>query len=697
MGIATAQPAAWNGLSTDPLAVNVEGVYLPTAGKINCITSTALTELGTVTVGTSGETYWEFNNSALQDAAMSDFGAGPITLVALFESSSSTAGQYVVAVSNPSTDHWHGITYEGNVGPQIASRGSATTSAQLAASTRFTNSLLSASVRSATDREIYDDGGSSVTNTTSVTMSGAVTTVVLGGLLRAGTVGQRVVDAGRMRIAYVIRGSLSDTEHATLAANPWRLLDDGAASGPVLSSTTTTSVTSTTATVGCTTDTGSGTLWAVVTTSATQPSISQIKAGQDHTGAAAVFASSQSIGSIGAKTSAATGLTASTAYYHHWVQNAAATDSNRLSSASFTTLAPGAAYTALDITEPVAGQPTTILVPAGYSSGTPTDLVIYCHGRGEAQTNIYNAADSKAATINAVTGAGIFVACSLATSAGVGATSWGNPGSVEAVVQLERYMRATYNIRRLVLWGDSMGGVLALNVIASGRIAVHGFLGHAPVCNLADLRAGAYGSEIDTAYAVGASPATYANKTYGYDPVLRRAFELNHMPVLMSASASDTTVSKANNADTLAALLAGTVRSVTVATATGGHIDASHFDATRDLAFIEECLDTPVALGRPTTTRTISVILKTKAGALRTGLSGLSWAWFDQPTVQGLQYPTAKGTGATTHGTTAALSVTSVPSDLAVSAPGLILVTDSNGTTTQIPIYKIGGGPVAVS
>jgi hypothetical protein len=107
---------------------------------------------------------------------------------------------------------------------------------------------------------------------------------------------------------------------------------------PVLSSPTGTATGPTTATIGATTDEGNGTLYGVVTTSATQPSVAQIKAGQDHTGAAAAWGGSQSISSTGANTLNATGLTASTGYYGHLVHtDAAANDSNRVSSSQFTT------------------------------------------------------------------------------------------------------------------------------------------------------------------------------------------------------------------------------------------------------------------------------------------------------------------------------------------------------------------------
>lgn len=120
---------------------------------------------------------------------------------------------------------------------------------------------------------------------------------------------------------------------------------DGTVSGgdttaPVLSAPTGTSTGTSTATVGATTDEGNGTLYAVVTTSATQPSVAQIKAGQNHTGAAAAWSGSLAISSTGAKTLNATGLSQGTTYYAHLVHNDAANnDSNRVASASFTTSA----------------------------------------------------------------------------------------------------------------------------------------------------------------------------------------------------------------------------------------------------------------------------------------------------------------------------------------------------------------------
>lgn len=107
---------------------------------------------------------------------------------------------------------------------------------------------------------------------------------------------------------------------------------------PTLSSPVGTQTGSTTATIGATTNEGNGTMYGVVTTSVTAPTATQVKAGQNNGGTAAVFAGSVAVSSTGAKTISATGLTASTAYYAHIMhEDAAGNKSNVVSSAQFTT------------------------------------------------------------------------------------------------------------------------------------------------------------------------------------------------------------------------------------------------------------------------------------------------------------------------------------------------------------------------
>lgn len=181
---------------------------------------------------------------------------------------------------------------------------------------------------------------------------------------------------------------------------------------PVLSSPVGTETSPTTATVGATTDEGNGYIWWVVTTSATQPSVAQIVAGLDHLGAAAASDGFISVGSAGAKTDTATGLSASTAYYAHLVhRDTGDNDSNRVSSAQFTTeVAP-------DVTAPVLSSPT------GTQTGSATaDLSVTSD---EANGTLYvsvlpsaSAAPAAAAFIAGTTG-GVYTSSDVTPTAGV--------------------------------------------------------------------------------------------------------------------------------------------------------------------------------------------------------------------------------------------------------------------------------------
>jgi hypothetical protein len=102
---------------------------------------------------------------------------------------------------------------------------------------------------------------------------------------------------------------------------------------PVLSSPTGTKTGSSTASGTVSTNEANGTLYAVVTTSATPPTAADIR-----TGTGAAYSTSQSVSATGGQSVSATGLTASTTYYWHYLHDDAASNaSNIVTSASFTT------------------------------------------------------------------------------------------------------------------------------------------------------------------------------------------------------------------------------------------------------------------------------------------------------------------------------------------------------------------------
>ena len=124
---------------------------------------------------------------------------------------------------------------------------------------------------------------------------------------------------------------------------------------PTLSSPTDAADGATTSTWSVTTDEGNGTLYWVITQSATGPGAAQVKAGQDHLGAAAGDSGSQAVSATGAQNGSGSGLTASTGYYTHFMHEDSSTNQSTVSTASgFTT-------DAADVTAPT------------FSSGSPAD------------------------------------------------------------------------------------------------------------------------------------------------------------------------------------------------------------------------------------------------------------------------------------------------------------------------------------
>ena len=131
---------------------------------------------------------------------------------------------------------------------------------------------------------------------------------------------------------------ISDLFGSLGAGNVFGLVSSSDSTAPTLSSASVTSVGATTGTGNVTTDEGNGTLYSIVSTSATAPSAAQIQAGQNHTGAAAVWSSNQAVSSTGAKTFSITGLTVGTTYYAHFQhKDAANNNSTVVTSTQFTT------------------------------------------------------------------------------------------------------------------------------------------------------------------------------------------------------------------------------------------------------------------------------------------------------------------------------------------------------------------------
>ena len=173
----------------------------------------------------------------------------------------------------------------------------------------------------------------------------------------------------------VFNKELSSTEISDLfgtlgASNAFGLVTSGDTTAPSISSPSVTSVGTTTGTGNITTDEGNGTLYSVVSTSATAPSVAQIQAGQDHTGASAVWAGNQAVSSTGAKTFSITGLASSTSYYAHFQHKDSSNNNSTLStSAQFTTATPDTTNPTLTGSVTISAKTTTSYT-ASWPSGS---------------------------------------------------------------------------------------------------------------------------------------------------------------------------------------------------------------------------------------------------------------------------------------------------------------------------------------
>lgn len=121
------------------------------------------------------------------------------------------------------------------------------------------------------------------------------------------------------------------------------------------------------------TDVGNGTLYAVATGSATQPSAVQVEAGQDNTGSGALRVVSQAVVASGTQTVASGAVTAGTRYLHYMHKDVSANRSTVSTTASF--VVTNAAATAITMTGPSGGpngsaSSVFIIAANGVISGT---------------------------------------------------------------------------------------------------------------------------------------------------------------------------------------------------------------------------------------------------------------------------------------------------------------------------------------
>jgi hypothetical protein len=95
-------------------------------------------------------------------------------------------------------------------------------------------------------------------------------------------------------------------------------------------------------------------------------------------------------------------------------------------------------------------------------------------------------------------------------------------------------------------------------------------------------------------------------------------------------------------------------------------------------------------------TASATVTLVNESGTPQTGLSSLKWCWFDEVTPNLFNAPTDQGSTETTDGS-GVLTVSLPNSAKTAGQVGWLIVTNSDGSTTQSPAHKAFSGPVSVA
>lgn len=120
-----------------------------------------------------------------------------------------------------------------------------------------------------------------------------------------------------------------------------------------------------------------------------------------------------------------------------------------------------------------------------------------------------------------------------------------------------------------------------------------------------------------------------------------------------------------------------------------------HYDTPVQIATVANRVGT--ALGYSgVSVRTVTLALTTDGSTAAASLAGLKWAFFDQVTPDSFLAPAAKGVGESTDGS-GSLVVDVTGTALSAGQVGWLIVTNSDGTTTQSPAAKAFSGPVVVA
>jgi hypothetical protein len=253
------------------------------------------------------------------------------------------------------------------------------------------------------------------------------------------------------------------------------------------------------------------------------------------------------------------------------------------------TTTAGAPYEQVTVTPQGAGDPAVLLVPPTAPRGAGITLVLYTHGKDGTETQLNDPVLQT--TRDSYLHRGWVVAAPYAHG-----NAWGNQAALDDCVRLYNYCAALWNVQNVLLYGASMGGLTTLLLYGLDLIPnVRGCVAVDPAAGLTWLgqNSAAHAASIRAAYgATGA--ADIPAKVTGHDPSALPAAAYSGKRMRLYASATDTSIPRANNTDPFAATFAPPVaKRLDVVTVTGEHFIADHFRPADVIRFYLDVLPRP--------------------------------------------------------------------------------------------------------
>lgn len=227
----------------------------------------------------------------------------------------------------------------------------------------------------------------------------------------------------------------------------------------------------------------------------------------------------------------------------------------------------------------IEGQNATVGFPlSGLDHRRPVTLVVHCQGDGGG----YVPSSSFRPLMDAAVDAGFIVAISE-----LHGPSFGGPEAMRDIQALVGKVAQMFPIRGVILSGESMGALPACNAVTNGIVDALGLFLVQPTLDLRVAYAAApqYKHSIELAFGIDESGSDFEEKTYGYQPLDRKATDYRGTPLYVCASDDDSLVVRSVHADRLEELLAGHVP-ITHSNGSGNHGDISQFKSAEFLTFL---------------------------------------------------------------------------------------------------------------